>query len=71
MKNKIAISFILCFLLAYVGCKKAEPNPVAPPIVQTDDSNYFKGSHYTQQDLADYLASKEDKKKCNNCHATK
>ena len=71
MRNKIAISVILCFLLGYVGCKKAETNPVVPPIVQTDNKDTYKWSHYTQQDLDDYLATKEDKKKCNNCHSTK
>ena len=71
MKNKIAISFILCFLLGYVGCKKAETNPAAPVIVQTDDTSNYKWSHYTPQDLNDYLSTKDDKKKCNNCHATK
>lgn len=71
MKNKIAISFIMCFLLGYIGCKKAESNPAVPPIVQTDDADYYKWSHYSQQDLDDYLAMKDDKKKCNNCHSTK
>lgn len=71
MKNKITISLFLCFLLAYVGCKKAEVIPVATPIVQTEDSAYYKWTHYTQEDLDDCLASKEDKKKCNNCHSSK
>ena len=71
MKNKIALSFILCFLLGYIGCKKADTVPVAPPIVQIDNVNYYKWTHYTPQDLDDYMAVKDDKNKCNNCHSAK
>lgn len=72
MKNKIVISVFVCFLITYVGCKKADDMAsTAPPIIQSDEADYYKFTHYNQQDLDDFFNAVDDKKKCNNCHASK
>lgn len=43
----------------------------APPIIQTDEADYYKFTHYNQQDLDDFINAVDDKKKCNDCHSTK
>ena len=71
MKNKIAISVFVCFLITYVGCKKADMANTSPPIIQTDEADYYKFTHYDQQGLDDFFNAVDDKKKCNNCHTAK
>jgi len=72
MKNKIVISVFICFLLAYVGCKKAElDTPKAPPIDEISLGNskmLITRSHYTIEELNEYTSG--HKGKCNKCHSS-